>query len=151
MKKICLAIVLIIFMFATTGCSNSKMAGIPDGYIDKEEYYDKYSFCDYTDYAKYMYDSKDVITSNKDYKKIEQDDIQNIVGYFENFSGWMESSDRLSEFDFDIGVINEGDYVKIKTKEGQKIGNGKYEKNDNYSIYFFDIETLTLYYIHSNI
>ena len=46
MKKICL--LLIILMFAMTGCSQSKMVGIPDGYIDKEEYYDKDGFQDYT-------------------------------------------------------------------------------------------------------
>lgn len=149
MKKICL--LLIILMFAMTGCSQSKMVGIPDGYIDKEEYYDKDGFQDYTDYAKYVYDSKDVIISNEDYKKLKQDDIQNIVGYFEDFSVLMESADRLSEFDFDINNINEGDYIKIKTKEGQKIGNGKYGKYDNYSVYFFDVESLTLYYIHNNI
>lgn len=125
--------------------------GIPDGYIDKEKYYDQDGFQDYTDYAKYMYETQNIITSNKDYKKIEQDDVQDVVGYFEDFSSWMESADRLSEFDFDINDINEGDYVKIKTKEGQKIVNGKYEKYDNYSVYFFDIETLTLYYIHNNI
>lgn len=149
MKKICL--LLIILMFAMTGCSQSKMVGIPDGYIDKEEYYDKDGFQDYTDYAKYVYDSKDVIISNEDYKKLKQDDIQNIVGYFEDFSALMESADRLSEFDFDINNINEGDYIKVKTKEGQKIGNGKYGKYDNYSVYFFDVEALTLYYIHNNI
>ena len=151
MKRFCLAITLVIFIFVTTGCSQSKMVGIPDGYIDKEEYYDKDGFQDYTDYAKYLYASKDVIINNKEYKKIEQDDIQNIIGYFEDFSGWMKAADILSEFNFDINNINEGYYVKIKTKEGQKITNGKYGKYDNYSIYFFDIETLTLYYIHNNI
>ena len=151
MKKICLAITLIICVFVITGCSQSKMVGIPDGYIDKEEYYGQDDFQDYTDYAKYVYDTKDIITSRKEYKKIEQDDIQNIVGYFENFSGWMETINRLNEFDFDINDINEGDYVKIKTKEGQKIANGTYEKYDNYSVYYFDIEKLTLYYIHNNI
>ena len=151
MKRFCLVITLVIFVFVTTGCSQSKMVGIPDGYIDKEEYYDKDGFQDYTDYAKYMYDSKDVIINNKEYKKIEQDDIQNIIGYFEDFSGWMKAADRLSEFDFDINNINEGDYVKIETKEGQKIANGKYGKYDNNSVYFFDIETLNMYYIHNNI
>jgi hypothetical protein len=68
----------------------SKIVGIPDGYIDKEEYYDQDGFQDYTDYAKYMYETKDIITSNKDYKKIEQDDVQNIVGYFEDFSGIVD-------------------------------------------------------------
>lgn len=46
---------------------------------------------------------------------------------------------------------NEGDYARIATKEGEKIGDSKYQKYDNYSIYFFDTETLTLYYIHNNI
>lgn len=151
MKRFCLAITLVVFIFATTGCSQSKMVGIPDGYIDKEEYYDKDGFRDYTDYAKYLYDSKDIIINNKEYKKIEQDDIQNIIGYFEDFSGWMKVADRLSEFDFDINNINEGDYVKIKTKEGHKITNGKYGKYDNYYIYFFDIETLTLHYLHNSV
>ena len=66
MKRFCLAITLVIFIFVTTGCSQSKMVGIPDGYIDKEEYYDKDGFQDYTDYAKYQYDSKDVIINNKE-------------------------------------------------------------------------------------
>ena len=66
MKRFCLAITLVIFVFVITGCSQSKMVGIPDGYIDKEEYYDKDGFQDYTDYAKYMYDSKDVIINNKE-------------------------------------------------------------------------------------
>ena len=64
----------------------------------------------------------------------------------------MKSESRLDEYDFDTSVINEGDYVKIVTKEGQPInGDSTYGKYDNYSIYFFDIETLTLYYIHNNI
>ena len=151
MKKFCLAITLIICVFVITGCLQSKTVGIPDGYIDKEGYYDRDGVQDYTDYAKYMYETQNIITRNKDYKKIEQDDVQDVVGYFEDFSSWIETDDRLSEFDFDINDINEGDYVKIKTKEGQKIANGKYEKYDNYSVYLFDIETLTLYYIHNNI
>ena len=58
---------------------------------------------------------------------------------------------QLDEYDFNESIINEGDYVKIKTKEGQPIGNSKYKKYDNYNVYFFDSETKTLYYIHSNI
>lgn len=63
----------------------------------------------------------------------------------------MEDAGRLDEYDFNEVIINEGDYVKIKTKEGQTIGNSKYKKYDNYHVYFFDSETNTLYYIHSNI
>ncbi len=148
MEKIYLVIALVIVAFATVGCSNSEIVGIPDGYIDKEEYFDKDGFQDYTDYAKYMYDSKDVITDNKEYEIIQYDDVQNIVGYCENFSKWMKIADRLNEYDFDISIINEGDYFKVETQEGSQAGNDKY---DNYSMYFFDVETLTLYYMHNNI
>ena len=76
-------------------------------------------------------------------------------GYSNDFSGFSGfegfGGAGFGGVDFDINDINEGDYVKIKTKEGQKIANGKYETYDNYSVYFFDIETLTLYYIHNNI
>lgn len=145
-------ILLIILVFFIIGCNyTSDDIGIPKGYTDKKEYFDKSGFQDYTDYAKYTYPEKDIITKDNDYKIISQDDIENIKGYFENFKNVMESSNRLDEYDFNDGVINEGDYIRIKTKEGEKIGDSKYTKYDNYSIYYFDIESLTLYYIHTNI
>lgn len=142
---------LLILIFVITGCSSQEdIVEIPKGYTYKEEYYDENGFQDYTDYAKYIYPSQSVIINNDDYKKITKEDIESIKGYFNNFRNWMTSS-RLDEYDFYDSMINEGDYVRIKTKEGEKIGNSQYNKYDNYSVYFFDIETLTLYYIHSNI
>ena len=44
----------------------------------------------------------------------------------------MISQEREKEYDFDINLITEGDYVKIKTKEGKEIGNSKYGKFDDY-------------------
>lgn len=146
-----IGIVLIILIIIATYQTNASLADIPKGYIDKVEYYDNEGLSDHTDYAKYIYKSKEVVLKNKEYKKVKQEDIQNIIGYFENFAGWMTTLERLNEYDFDTNAISEGDYIKIITKEGQKIGDSKYDKYDNYSIYFFDIETLTLYYIHSNI
>lgn len=67
-----------------------------------------------------------------------------------SINAWMHKN-RLNEYKFDINTINEGDYVLIKTKEGKEIGNSQYGKYDNYSVYLFDSETLTLYYIHNNI
>lgn len=141
---------LLILIFVITGCSSQgDIVEIPKGYNYKEEYYDENGFQDYTDYAKYIYPSQSVIINNDNYKKITKEDIEDIKGYFNDFRNWMSS--RLDEYDFDDSMINEGDYVRIRTKEGEKIGNSQYNKYDNYSIYFFDIETLTLYYIHNNI
>lgn len=144
-------LVLISIIYIITNLSNADIVGIPKGYVEKEEYYDKDSFQDYTDYAKYKYLSENIIINDDEYIKITEEDINNIKGYFENFYNWMESHNRLNEYDFDTKIINEGDYIKIKTKEGEVIGDSTYDKYDNYSIYFFDMDTLTLYYIHSNI
>lgn len=149
MKKIYLILIITLFL---TGCFNNLTdSDIPKGYTEKEEYYDKDGVQDYTDYAKYIYESKDIIENNKDYNKVTTDDINNITEYFNDFRSVMESKDRLKEYDFDVTKITEGDFFRIKTKEGESIGDSKYEKFDNYTLYFFDTETLTLYYIHNNI
>ena len=77
--------------------------------------------------------------------------MDNIKSYFNDFKSVMESKERLNEYDFDIDSITENDYVRIITKEGTPIGDSTYGKFDNYSIFLFDSETLTLYYIHNNI
>ena len=63
----------------------------------------------------------------------------------------MDAADRTEEYDFDDSCISAGDYFYIKTKEGEAIGNSKYEKFDDYYVYFYDTELATLFYIHSNI
>lgn len=147
MKKISL-LIIIVMMIMTEGCSNSKLKDIPKGYIKSEEHFDKDGMQDYSDYAKYIYDNEEVITNNKEYKEITIDDIDNVVGYFDDFYGVIKLE---GIYDFDTSIITQGDYVRIKTKEGEKIGNSVYGKYDNYSVYFFDKESLTLYYIHNNI
>ena len=117
MKKIYLILIITLFL---TGCFNNLTdSDIPKGYTEKEEYYDKNGVQDYTDYAKYTYKTKDIIGSNKDYNKVTTDDINNITEYFDDFKSVMESKDRLKEYDFDVTKITEGDFFRIKTKEGE--------------------------------
>lgn len=142
-------ILLIIFL---TGCSHTDFVGIPKGYIEKHEFYDKDGFQDYTDYAKYIYSDNSNFIDSDEYEEVSNNDIGNIKGYFDNFKSWMKAAGRLDEYDFDENIINNGDYVKIKTREGEPIGNGEYkfEKYYDYDVYFFDSENKTLYYIHHN-
>lgn len=76
---------------------------------------------------------------------MKEKDIDNIISYFKNFRDWMEKANRLDEYDFDINSISEGDYVHMA------IDNSKFSKFDNYTIYLYDVESHTLFYIHSNI
>lgn len=146
MKKILITITLILLL---TGCNGTMNVEIPKGYISKIEHYDTEGIQDHTDYAKYIYD-KTIVENDNNYKLV-QDDINNIKSYFNDFKSVMESKERLNEYDFDIDSITENDYVRIITKEGTPIGDSTYGKFDNYSIFLFDSETLTLYYIHNNI
>ena len=149
MKKF--IIFALTFLILLTGCSQTNKEGIPNGYFKADEVYNTGGVHEYVDYGKYKYINKNKIIKSEEYKKVYINDVENIKGYFDDFKKWMESENRLDDYDFDDSIINEGDYVRIVTKEGQPIGNSYYKKYDDYHVYFFDIETKTLYYIHSNI
>jgi hypothetical protein len=121
------------------------------GFTGKDEHFQEDGCQDYTDYCKYYYDSPGLFENSALYRQVTEDDIEDIKSYFENFREWMVGAERLDEYDFDPVCINAGDYVKTVTKEGQPVGGYVYEKFDNYTVYFFDTDTCTLYYIHSNI
>lgn len=148
MKKIIKFILCLLIILLITGCSQADIVGIPKGYVNKEEYYQKDGFGDYTDYAKYMYNDINRVIKYKAYKIIHEEDIDDIKSYFDDLKRSMEGLERENEYDFDTSIINPGDYVRIKTHEGETFANGVYGKYDIYSIYFFDIDTKTLYYIH---
>lgn len=124
---------------------------IPRSYTSSEEYWDKYSFQDYTDFCVYKYDSADLFKNRTDYAVVTENDCEMLAGYFSDFEKWMELTDYWNKYSFDKSYISTGDYFCIKTKEGQPIGDTVYEKYDNYTVYYFDTETLTLYYIHNNL
>ena len=112
------------------------------GYNYKEEYYDEEGWQDFTDYCKYYYDSKadKKFKESSKYKKVENEDISNIIEYFYSMDRAMEMQDRADDYDFNIDSIDNKDYVYMKKSDIK-----------NYSIYFYDIQTHILYYIHRNI
>ena len=149
-KKYIILIIFIFLIILSVLIPETLFYGIPIGYIDKEEYYQEDGFQDYTDYAKYTYSSDIFIKINYKFRKLKEEDIDNIKGYFDNFDYYVRK-EWASKYKFDKSIITEGDYVRIKTKEGEPRANLTYGKYDYYSIYLFDIETLTLYYIHNDI
>lgn len=154
MVKKSLTLILCVTMICLLAGCEEKMTDphIPGDYMSSKEYRDKEGFQDYTDFCIYRYDSAHSFESMGDYNRIQQpDEIEKLAGYFTNFQKWMELEKRLDEYSFEESCISAGDYYFIKTKEGQPIGDGKYGPYDNYSVYFFDTETLSLYYIHNNI
>ncbi len=71
--------------------------------------------------------------------------------HIEDFEDWIEAikdsnpeSEVVAGYDFDLSLISEADYVYI-------YDDPDYPELGNYDVYFFDMETMTLYYFHNNI
>lgn len=152
-KSVKFILPLLVLVFLGGYAIYFRSSSVLPGYIDKVEFFDEDGFQDYTDYCKYIYDEDGAPKFYKSgkYHFVEKSEIDYLKGYFEHFEMCMESMGRSAEYDFDDKCISEGDYVYIKTKEGMPIGNSYYRKYDDYSVYLFDTESRTLYYIHNNI
>ena len=105
-------------------------------------------FQDFTNYCKYYFSKDDVgkITNNHYLNPVTNDDIAELNGYFDDFEDWIEFVDYKDKYDFKRNIIDTDDYFYIENDE--TIEEHKYW---DYDVYFFDIQTKTLYFIHSNI
>ena len=137
MKRI---IVCIIFrLILLSACNSSKKEQILEGYSNCEEYYSD-GFQDYTDYCKYFYSKDYDIKFEKSsyYSIVTKENLSMIKTYFENFP--YENMNDKDKYDFEIKNINEGDYYCLKD-----------DVDNAYSLFFYDKDNHTLYYIHNNI
>ena len=107
-------------------------------------------FSEYTDYAKYTYDDAD-LEGNRYFEKITPESKKTLVAYISNFKSWVamyEENNPENElavgYDFDYRAISDNDYLYIDSD----FVDVAYER---YDVYFFDAETMTLYYFHNNI
>ena len=119
------------------------------------EFYTCGGFQDYTDYAKYYYDSVD-FTDNEYFSKIEQSDIDALNEHLDDFESCIEahgyndaSSEIVVNYDFDRSLIDSEDYLYIDSEK--HTWDDGYTSLVNYDVYFFDTQTNTLYYFHNNI
>lgn len=144
--------VFIMVMFCSCSFSSVLEPAILQGYKSSDEHFDPDGFQDYVDYCKYYYNEEfdRNFKNNEMYSEIQNEDIENIISYFDDFKGWMKIEQRMDEYDFDNSIITAGDYYHLDTKEGD-FGDPDINKFVDYSLYFYDIESHTLYYIHSNI
>lgn len=148
MSKLQLSALLMTLIMSVTvlcGCSSHSSA-ILEGYTSSEEYMDQEGFQDYADYCKYYYgsDGGDLFAADSRYTIIEEPDIEDICGYFDDFSDVMTAREREDEYDFDSESITAGDYVYIVSEEDES----DYAKYNNYTVCLYDMETAILYYLH---
>lgn len=155
MKKLGFLLLSIMLLIGLCGCTyqDPVLASLPD--YKSEEFYTSGGFQDFTDYAKYAYDSITVenLESSKYFTVTASVDVEEILLHIDNFEEWVKTigGELKENYDFDRSVVTEGDFFYIKTKDGEPIGQGTYGKFDNYSVYYFDVDAQILYYFHNNI
>ena len=150
MKRIALIWLALVLAGILCGCSYKDSVIESLIKYESKEFYTSGGFQDYTDYAKYVYTSAAVqdLEDSEYFRLMTAEDVEEILSYIENFEMWVEiiGGDLQGNYDFNKGVISEGDFLCIKT------GGGAYSGQfDSYSVYFFDTEVQTLYYFHNNI
>lgn len=131
---------------------NHVIASLPR-YESSDCYYGE-GFQDYTDYCKYYFSKDDVVENleeNKYFRQVEVNDIDEVKSYFENFNSWVEYEEFKDSYDFKYECIDTSDYFYIENKDTCEKYEDYPDKYSAYNVYFFDIQTRTLYYIHSNI
>lgn len=145
------ALIIILLMLTFVGCEapvDEVLSSLGD--YNTSEFYSEGEFQDYTDYAKYYYDN--VSFENNEFFKIMTDtDREHLLQHIENFEQWLDDieeanpvSELVSSYDFDESVISDDDYLYI-------YDDPDYLDYGNYDVYFFDTQSLTLYYFHNNI
>lgn len=145
MKKFYCCIIILVLIISLTSCTKSVLRSLPK-YYDDESYIDD-GFQDYTDFCKYYYDDETIINNlenNKFFVKVEEENIDNIKKYFNDFKKQLEFKDWRSNYDFDTNEIKTEDFYYIYFSDAD---NPLYD----YDVYYFDVSEMILYYIHSNI
>ena len=129
------------------------------GKYKSHEFYTEGEFQDYTDYAKYYYDSVD-FTDNEYFSKIEQSDLDKINECLDDFESFIatyrendSSREIVTNYDFNRSLIDFEDYLYIHSEAfTDEWADGTTNTVlVSYDIYFFDAQSNTLYYFHNNI
>ena len=148
-----LVVVLIVIGFLIYELSsivyeNPVITSLPQA--DTSDCYYSDGFQDYTDYCKYYYAKQEnvleEVKNNPYFKPVTPDDITELNSYFDNFEGWLEYVEYQDKYDFQRNDIDTEDYFYIENDEISEK-----HKYWDYDVYFFDVQTKTLFFIHNNI
>ena len=155
MRKVVLMFLSVTLLLVVSACAyTDPVIGSLPAY-KTESFYTSGGFQDSTDYAKYTYESVTMqhLAFSDYFREVNADDIEEILLHIQNFEEWVQTvgAELQENYDFDQNTVSTGDYFYIKTKAGQPIGQSTYDKYDNYTVYYFDVDALTLYYFHNNI
>ena len=155
-KRFLIPVIALGLLASLTGCITLPQDEVLNslGAYESRVFYSFGEFRDYTDYAKYEYDTVD-FDGNPYFEKLQERDLPEIHRHLDDFEGWIEiigdgekDSELVDNFDFDRSWIDLEDFFYLYSEE-HTWGDG-YTSLVNYNLYFFDSQTCVLYYFHND-
>ncbi|MCI6652583.1 MAG: hypothetical protein MSH11_04070 [Ruminococcus sp.] len=155
-RIIALLLITVTPLIAVTGCSEEKEPEqIIKGYKDSQVYSDN-NENDKENFSKYIYEkgAEKKFAKSQDYEKVTAENKEDISGIFEDFQKWASISTFQDEYDIKPDIVTEGDYFCIVDSDlnndniGQRKSRTVYRQ---YTLYLYDTESHTLYYINHDI
>lgn len=151
MKKLAAAFFSLVLFVSLAGCSIPKDDVLDSlGKYESKQFFTSGGFQDFTDYAKYCFDSVD-FSDNSYFQIVTESSRENLEAHIDDFEDWIQAisdtdadNEVVVNYDFDRSVISDADYIYI-------YDDPDYPELGNYNVYFFDVETNILYYFHNNI
>lgn len=155
-KKFIYFLISLLLICSFSACNSPKDKVLVSlGEYNDYVFYSEGGFQDYTDYAKYYYTSVS-IEENEYLKKIQESDFAEIDKHLNDFENWIkifkdkdDSLELVVKYDFNRNIIDVEDYIYIRSEE--HTWDDGFTSLVSYDVYFFDTQTLTLYYFHNNI
>ena len=89
---------------------------------------------------------------HEEFKPVTDKATEYIASFFDDLEDWIEDEDIYSEYDLDKSSIDSKDYFYIENVE--TYGGDDPDWKDEYrtyDVYYFDIQSMTLYYLHIDI
>jgi len=155
-KLACFSVLFVVLSLLLSGCSSEDpyMKGMPK-YESAEKCFNA-GLENYFNYCKYFYTEESVksFKTHKKFKEVTAESIESVLDYFYDFAYWQIGGPYENSYDFDVSVVKEGDYFYIVDNTGVTVGNGllgEYNEFESYNVYYVDMESCILYFIHSNI
>lgn len=150
---IVVAIVLAFGLYVRLLLESTAQGYLP-GMIDIESYHSDFGR-DSVEYQKYIYKDTErlrkKLKNHRNFVSVTDDDIEYIISFFDDFESWVETEGFTSQYDFDKSCVDTGDYFYAENVE--TYGDHPDFKNNYraYDVYYFDMQSMALYYIHIDI
>ncbi len=151
MKRKAAFLFVLLMLLSFSSCTRRDNVLRSVGRCESEQVWTHGGFQDYTDFGIYTFSSSVDLSNNRYFSPVKEEDIETIGEYVTYFEGCVETictmvdpeDELVVNYAFDRAVIDTEDYFYIYEDDN-------YSEFGNFDLWFFDVQTDTLYFFHDN-